>query len=91
VANQNQSIGALFSSDQLYQKLSGRAPTGTSPLTLSLATPAGFGFNPADNGSLQWLNPALSQPEWAEVVTTTPIPVANNVQLRFRKKLEQAQ
>jgi hypothetical protein len=91
VANQNQSIGALFSSDQLYQKLSGRAPTGTSSLTLSLATPAGFGFNPADNGSLQWLNPALSQPEWAEVLTTTPIPVANNVLLRFIPTAEASQ
>ena len=91
MANQNQSIGALFSSDQLYQKLSGRAPTGTSSLTLSLATPAGFGFNPADNGSLQWLNPALSQPEWAEVLTTTPIPVANNVLLRFIPTAEASQ
>ena len=89
--NQSQSIGDLFSSDQLYRELFGSAPTGTSSLTLSLATPAGFGFNPADNGSLQWLNPAASQPEWAEVLTTTPIPVANNVLLRFIPTAEASQ
>ena len=91
MANQNQSIGELFSSDELYRQLFGRAPTGTSSLTLSLATPAGFGFNPAENGSLQWLNPAASQPEWAEVLTTTSIPLATNVQLRFIPTAEASQ
>lgn len=89
--NQSQSIGDLFSSDQLYRELFGSAPTGTSSLTLSLATPAGFGFNPADNGSLQWLNPAASQPEWAEVLATTSIPLATNVQLRFIPTAEASQ
>lgn len=91
MANQNQTIGDLFSSDELYQKLFGSAPTGTSSLTLSLATPAGFGFKTPENGSLQWLNPAASKPEWAEVLTTTSIPVANNVQLRFIPTAEASQ
>ena len=91
MANQNQSIGELFSSDELYRQLFGLAPTGTSSLTLSLATPDGFGFNQPENGSLQWLNPVASQPEWAEVLTTTSIPVANNVQLRFIPTAEASQ
>lgn len=91
MANPYQLIGDLFRSDELYQKLFGSVPTGTSSLTLSLDTPAGFGFKTPENGSLQWLNPAASKPEWAEVLTTTSIPVANNVQLRFIPTAEASQ
>ena len=91
MANQNQSIGELFSSDELYRQLFGSSPPSGSPaLSLSFTTPPGFGFSPADNGALQWLNPA-GQPEWAEVLTTTSIPVANNVQLRFIPTAEASQ
>ena len=91
MANQNQTIGDLFSSDELYRQLFGSSPPSGSPaLSLSFTTPPGFGFSPADNGALQWLNPA-GQPEWAEVLTTTSIPVANNVQLRFIPTAEASQ
>ena len=91
MANQNQTIGDLFSSSALYTSLFGSSPPSGSPaLSLSFSTPAGFGFSPADNGALQWLNPA-GQPEWAEVLTTTSIPVANNVQLRFIPTAEASQ
>ena len=91
MANQTQLIGDLFSSSALYSSLFGSSPPSGSPaLSLSFTTPAGFGFSPADNGALQWLNPA-GQPEWAEVLTTTSIPVANNVQLRFIPTAEASQ
>ena len=91
MANQNQTIGDLFSSSALYASLFGSSPPSGSPaLSLSFTTPPGFGFSPADNGALQWLNPA-GQPEWAEVLTTTSIPVANNVQLRFIPTAEASQ
>ena len=91
MANQNQTIGDLFSSSALYSSLFGSSPPSGSPaLSLSFTTPPGFGFSPADNGALQWLNPA-GQPEWAEVLTTTSIPVANNVQLRFIPTAEASQ
>ena len=91
MANQNQTIGDLFSSSALYSSLFGSSPPSGSPaLSLSFTTPPGFGFSPADNGALQWLNPA-GQPEWAEVLTTASIPVANNVQLRFIPTAEASQ
>ena len=88
--NSYQSIGDLFSSSALYN-LFGSPPSGFPSLNLSVTTPVGFGFNPPDNGSLQWLNPAASKPEWAEVLTTTSIPVADNVQLRFIPTAEASQ
>ena len=90
MANQNQSIGDLFSSSALYASL-GSPPSGSPSLTLAFTTPVGFGFSPADNGALQWLNPAASRPEWAEVTSTTAIPVANDVQLRFIPTAEASQ
>ena len=89
--NLNESIGDLFSSKQLYEDLFGSPPTGNPSITLSLTTPAGFRFSPAENGSLQWLDPLVSQPAWAEVQSTTAIPVAENVQLRFIPSAEASQ
>jgi len=76
----NFSIGDLFTSAKLYSLF------GSTSDTISLKPPLGvdFGFNPTENGSLQWLNPdQASKPAWAEVLTTTSIPVADYVQLRF--------
>jgi hypothetical protein len=101
--NQSQSIGDLFTSDQLYRDLygltAGQSPQSSSSLTLSL-TSVDFGFNPAENGSLQWLNPDSSQPAWANVVTTeaattdipaTSIPIRTDVDLRFIPTAEASQ
>ena len=90
MTTQNQSIGDLFSSSALYSLL-GSPPSGSTSLTLAFTTPGGFGFSPADNGALQWLNPAASQPEWAEVTSSTSIPIANDVQLRFIPTAEASQ
>jgi len=94
--NQSQSIGDLFSSDQLYEKLLGPSPTPNSYLTLSLELPpdVDFGFISPENGSLQWLDPRVAQPAWSDVVTTglgtppnsatrIPIGIGQDVDLRF--------
>ena len=106
MANQNQTIGDLFSSDELYRQLFGLGALDSPPinsyLTLSLKCPVGvdFGFNPPENGSLQWLNPDSSQPAWANVVTTeaattdipaTPILIRTDVDLRFIPTAEASQ
>jgi len=94
--NQSQSIGQLFTSDQLYYKLFGEQPEGKASLNLSLKS-EGFGFNPPENGRLEWLNAdspyTAADRKWDEVSPDTDIPigVGDKVFLRFIPTAEASQ
>ena len=93
--NQSQSIGQLFTSDQLYQKLfGGEPPVDVASLNLSLKS-EGFGFKPPENGRLEWLNAdspyTAADRKWNEVSPDTDIPIGDNVFLRFIPTAEASQ
>ena len=52
-----QTIGARFDSYDLYSLLKGAAPSSGATIQLDLDPPVSLGFSPAENGTLQWLNP----------------------------------
>ena len=53
-----QSIGTRFDSFDLYALLhSGSVAASNTPISLDLDPPVSLGFSPAENGTLQWLNP----------------------------------
>ena len=52
-----QSIGARFDSYDLYSLLKGSPPSSGATISLDLDPPVSLGFSPAENGTLQWLNP----------------------------------
>jgi len=52
-----QSIGARFDSYDLYGLLKGSPPSSGATISLDLDPPVSLGFSPAENGTLQWLNP----------------------------------